>query len=77
MASDEDQAMTRSETIFEELHRLMDEQMKALNKKLTREDAIEYATRAARIKELLALVNPDETGAPSESKETAPYLNGE
>jgi hypothetical protein len=62
MALSEDQAMTGNETIFTELNRLMDEQMESLNKKLTRDEAIEYAARAERIEELLAIVNPHETG---------------
>jgi hypothetical protein len=68
--------MTRRETIFTELNRLMDEQMKALGKKLTREDAIEYATRAERIEELLAIVNPNGTDRPAKSREKAQRLTG-
>lgn len=45
------------QTIIGELNRLMDEQMKVLERKLNRQEAIEYAMRAARIEELLALLN--------------------
>jgi hypothetical protein len=62
--------MARKETIFGKLHRLMDEQMKALARTMSREEAIEYAARAERIEELLAMVNPDETGKLSGNKES-------
>src|SRR5579872_2768832 len=42
------------QTIIVELNRLMDEQMKVLESRFDREEAIEYAIRAARIRELLA-----------------------
>jgi len=45
------------QAIIGELNRLMDEQMKVLESKLNRQEAIQYATRAARIDELLALLN--------------------
>jgi hypothetical protein len=65
---EEDRAVTKKETIFTELNRLMDEQMKTLGNKLTREEAIEYAMRAERIGELLVIVNPHEASKPSENK---------
>jgi hypothetical protein len=47
-------AVRGKEEIVRELNRLMDEQLKMLESSLVREQAIEYAIRAARIKELVA-----------------------
>ena len=52
--------MEQREEIFRELNRLMDEQLKVLKLSLNREEAIEYAMRAARIKELLAILHENE-----------------
>jgi hypothetical protein len=45
------------QTIIVELNQLMDEQMNVLKGRLSREEAIEYAMRAARIRELLATLS--------------------
>jgi hypothetical protein len=73
---DEDRAVTKKETIFTELNRLMDEQMKTLGNKLSREEAIEYAMRAERIEELLVIVNPPETGRASKNGDGKSGLRG-
>lgn len=57
--------MKGNKNLFTELNRLMDEQMEALSKKLTREEAIEYAMRAKRIEELLAVLNPNDVSGVS------------
>ena len=50
------------QVIIGELNRLMDEQMKVLESRLGREEAIEYAMRAARIRELLAALSANGNG---------------
>lgn len=52
--------MTGRKDIVTELHRLIDEQMKVLQGKLSRQAAIEYGMRSARIEELIALLNEKE-----------------
>ena len=52
--------MEQKQEVVRELNRLMDEQLKVLELSLKREEAIEYAMRAARIKELLAILHENE-----------------
>ncbi len=55
--------MKSQQEIFREIHRLLDEQSKAIKGKLGPVEASEYACRQGKIEELFRLLHSDSSGA--------------